>query len=100
MRELEDRVKFMMQTLGKIQGLTPARHVPVIANLVPHLTLEWDEAARKLSSTQVVKMLQDGDPPIHVQRPGDGKLLISVWMMRAGEHRIVTRRLQEIFQHA
>ena len=36
-----------------------------------------------------------GDPPIHVQRPGKGHLLISVWMMRGGEPKIVGRRLRE-----
>ena len=45
---------------------------------------------------QVVEKLQAGDPPIHVQKPGKGKLLISVWMMRGDEHQIVGRRLKEI----
>ena len=63
---------------------------------MPHVTVQWDEAARGLTSQQVVEKLQAGDPPIHVQRPGKGKLLISVWMMRGDEHQIVGRRLREI----
>ena len=50
-----------------------------------------------LSSQAVVEKLLGGDPPIHVQRPGTGQLLISVWMMRGDEHKIVGRRLRDIF---
>jgi hypothetical protein len=49
-----------------------------------------------MTSQQVVEKLQASNPPIHVQRPGAGKLLISVWMMRGDEHKIVGRRLREI----
>jgi len=49
--------------------------------------VEWDESARGQTSQQVVKKLLSGDPPIHVQHPGAGKLLISVWMMRGDEHK-------------
>ena len=71
------------------------RHVPVIANEVPHVMVTWDESARGLSAQQVSEKLLAGDPPIHVQRPGKGQLLISVWMMRGDEHKIVGRRLRE-----
>jgi L-seryl-tRNA(Ser) seleniumtransferase len=95
-RELETRVESIRTALKPVSGITTERHVPVIANEVPHVTVEWDEATRGLTSQQVVDKLQSGDPPIHVQRPGAGKLLISVWMMRGDEHRIVGRRLREI----
>ena len=69
----------------------------MIANEVPHVTLHWDESAKGLTAQQVTEKLQASDPPIHVQRPGKGQLLISVWMMRGDEHKIVGRRLKEIF---
>ncbi len=68
----------------------------IIANEVPHVTVQWDESARGLTSQQVTERLLAADPPIHVQRPGKGQLLISVWMMRGDEHKIVGRRLREI----
>jgi hypothetical protein len=40
----------------------------------------------------------DGDPPIHIQNRGAGALVVSVWMLRGNEHRIVARRLEEIFR--
>jgi L-seryl-tRNA(Ser) seleniumtransferase len=97
MRELEARVKSIRSALKGVAGVQSDRHVPVIANEVPHVTVAWDESARGLTSQQVVEKLMAGDPPIHVQRPGTGQLLISVWMMRGDEHEIVGRRLREIF---
>ncbi|MCE5310403.1 MAG: aminotransferase class V-fold PLP-dependent enzyme [Acidobacteriales bacterium] len=97
MRELERRVSEMIATLSKVKGITPRRHLPVIANVVPHLEITWDEGSSKPTSADVVKRLMDGDPPIHIQSRGAGALLVSVWMMRGNEHRIVARRLAEIF---
>jgi D-glucosaminate-6-phosphate ammonia-lyase len=96
-RELETRVASIRTALKGISGVQTDRHVPAIANEVPHVTIQWDESVRGLSSQQVTERLLAGDPPIHVQRPGKGQLLISVWMMRGDEHKIVGRRLREIF---
>jgi L-seryl-tRNA(Ser) seleniumtransferase len=95
-RELESRVESIRTALKTVAGVQTERHVPVIANEVPHVVVLWDEAARGLTSEQVVEKLKAGNPPIHVQRPARGKLLISVWTMRGDEHRIVGRRLREI----
>jgi hypothetical protein len=97
MRELENRVAYMIKALGRFKGLQAARHVPPIANHVPHLELTWDEKTTRPAAAEVVKRLQDGDPPIHIQNLGPGRLLVSVWMMRPGEHRVVASRLVEIF---
>ncbi|MFN0105783.1 MAG: selenocysteine synthase [Bryobacteraceae bacterium] len=96
-RELESRVTSIRAALKNAKGIRTERHIPVIANEVPHVTVHWDEAARGLTSQQVSEKLLASDPPIHVQRPGQGELLISVWMMRGDEHQIVGRRLREIF---
>src|SRR5712671_4845725 len=95
-RELDARVASIRTALKGIAGVETDRHVPVIANEVPHVTVQWDESAKGLSSQQVSEKLMAGDPPIHVQRPGQGQLLISVWMMRGDEHKLVGRRLREI----
>lgn len=94
---LESRVSSIRAALKGVRGITTDRHIPEIANEVPHVTVEWDEGARSLTSQQVHERLLAGDPPIHVQRPGKGKLLISVWMMRGDEHVTAGRRLREIF---
>ncbi len=96
-QELEGRVVSIRGALKGLDGIQSERHIPVIANEVPHVTVQWDESSKGLTSQAVVEKLLAGDPPIHVQRPGKGQLLISVWMMRGDEHKIVGRRLREIF---
>jgi D-glucosaminate-6-phosphate ammonia-lyase len=99
-RELESRVAFIRTAVKGLAGVRSERHIPVIANEVPHVLIDWDESARGLSSQQVVDKLLADDPPIHVQRPGKGQLLVSVWMMRGDEHKIVGNRLREILRSA
>ncbi len=96
-KELEARVTSIRGALKGAKGVRTERHIPVIANEVPHVTVHWDEEARGLTSQQVTEKLLASEQPIHVQRPGKGELLISVWMMRGNEPEIVGRRLKEIF---
>lgn len=94
---LEGRVSSIRASLKGAKGVKTERHIPVIANEVPHVTVHWDETERGMTSQQVTEKLLASDPPIHVQRPGKGELLISVWMMRGNEHETVGKRLKEIF---
>jgi L-seryl-tRNA(Ser) seleniumtransferase len=96
-KELDSRVQDMIQTLGKIPGLTADRYVPPIANHVPHLTLAWEPSAFKFDAGEVAHRLMEGEPSIAISPRGDRLLHVSVWMMRPGEHRIVTKRLHEVF---
>jgi len=90
----------MIETLSKIPGLTADRHLPPIANNVPHLRLTWTEEAFTFKAEEVVRRLMQGDPSIAISRRGERLLHVSVWMMRPGEHQIVTRRLQDVFKAA
>jgi D-glucosaminate-6-phosphate ammonia-lyase len=96
-RELESRVQYMIERLSKIRRLNADRHLPPIANHVPHLRLTWDEGTFQFDAGHVVRQLMEGNPPIAISRRGERLLHVSVWMMRPGEHQIVTRRLQEVF---
>ena len=41
--------------------------------------------------------MRDGEPSIAIRSEGPA-LVIGVWMMRAGEEKIVARRLREVFE--
>jgi L-seryl-tRNA(Ser) seleniumtransferase len=99
-RELDRRVSEMISALSRIEGVRASKHVPQIANEVPHLLIEWDENNRKPTSRQVHQQLQDGEPSIWVLHQGPGRIVVSVWVMRGEEHRVVARRLGEIFRSA
>ena len=70
--------------------------MPVIANEVPHVTVQVGRIRPRGSRAAGHRQAAGGRSPIHVQRPGKGQLLISVWMMRGDEHKIVGRRLREV----
>lgn len=96
-REMEKKVSYLVDALGK-SGVRGKQDIPEIANHVPHAVLEWDEQAKNLTSQQVVKQLLEGEPSIAVSGQRGGGLRISVWLMRGDEHKIVARRLQEVFR--
>jgi L-seryl-tRNA(Ser) seleniumtransferase len=100
MKELEARVTEIRDGLAGIDGLTTERHVPPIANHVPHVLVNWTESASALKTGEVTGKLMQGDPAIAVSGFGDRRLKISVWMMQPGEHKIVLARLREIFKRA
>ena len=95
-RSLETRVSEMIRTLTAGSGIKAEQYVPQIANEVPHVLVSWDEAKSGKSTEQVLKALRGGDPPIAVLGNGQGRLLVSVWMMQESEHRVVARRIREI----
>ena len=99
-RELDARVAYMSEELLKIKGLTAERHVPPIANHVPHLRLTWSDDAFRFDAAEVARKLMEGEPRIAISPRGERVLHVSVWMMRPGEHKIVTRRLKELFHNA
>jgi L-seryl-tRNA(Ser) seleniumtransferase len=90
----------MIGALAKIRGLTAERHMPPIANHVPHVQLTWNEEDIKLQAGEVVRRLIEGNPPIAISMLGERRLQVSVWMMRPGEHVVVSQRLHEIFTEA
>jgi L-seryl-tRNA(Ser) seleniumtransferase len=90
----------MIGAIAKIRGLTAERHMPPIANHVPHVRLTWNEDDIKLQAGEVVRRLIEGNPPIAISMLGERLLQISVWMMRPGEHLAVSKRLHEIFTGA
>ena len=52
--------------------------------------------AVRILDRSLSRLLREGRPSIGV-RPGD-ELLVGVWMMQAGEDKIVAKRLKEVFE--
>jgi L-seryl-tRNA(Ser) seleniumtransferase len=95
-RMLEKRVEEMIRVLSPVKGLKAEVMVPKIANQVPHLTVSWDASEKRMTAQEVVKKMREGDPPIAISGSGPGKVTVSVWMMRANEHRTTANRLRQI----
>lgn len=96
-KELEARVATIRAALKGVKRVTTERHIPVIANEVPHVMVQWNEKTLGMTTKEVHERLMGGEPSIHTLQQGPGKLLISVWMMRGDEAQSVGGRLGEIF---
>jgi L-seryl-tRNA(Ser) seleniumtransferase len=92
-RELEERAAHVLGVLAKVSGVQAEKHVPEIANRVPHVKIEWEG---RRTAREVVQQLLEGDPPIAVSQRGERGLMVSMWMLRGDEHKAVARRLKEV----
>jgi hypothetical protein len=87
----------MIDILATIPGMTARADVPEIANHSPHLVVEWSQWHSELKAADVVRRLRDGDPPIVVLSEGERELRVAVWTLRGDEHKLVARRIQQLF---
>ena len=96
-REWERRVDVIREGLAAVPGVTTERFVPQIANQVPHARIRWDQGIVRVTPTEIVRQLRDGDPSIEVVPVPDeeGSLEIASWMLRPGEAEIIAGRLGE-----
>ena len=96
-QRLEDRAARVLAVLQDVSGISCERHVPEIANHVPHVVVSWAEDDAGLTAAAAVERLLAGDPPVAVSRAGDGSLRISMWMLRPGEDLVVADRVKALF---
>ncbi|MFO0866770.1 MAG: hypothetical protein U0744_19380 [Gemmataceae bacterium] len=98
-REFERRIGVIETAVMGIATVRCERIVPIIANEVPHLIVEWDETRLGITREAATQRLKDGDPPIQIGRvtgTGDRGILISVLTLQEGEERVVGGRLRAI----
>ncbi|MGA2631821.1 MAG: selenocysteine synthase, partial [Terriglobia bacterium] len=100
-KDWEARLDSVEKVVATVPGVHMGRHVPEVANHVPHLYFQWDEKAFGLTQAECVKQLEEGDPSIIcLEGESSQSLSITPFMMKPGEERIVARRLKEIFTSA
>jgi L-seryl-tRNA(Ser) seleniumtransferase len=103
LREYSRRITLIEKAVKDIPTIECEVITPAIANHVPHLQIVWDEKRLKITREQVTRELANGDPSIVIARvhgSGDRGILISVFVLKDGEDRIVAERLKAIFQRA
>ncbi|HXI27656.1 MAG TPA: aminotransferase class V-fold PLP-dependent enzyme [Vicinamibacterales bacterium] len=96
-REFEARAETIRSSAAAVPGVKAEIFVPEVANHVPHVRISWNGAATNMTAAEAVNRLRAGEPSIGTRSEGDA-LVIGVWMMRAGEDKIVARRLREVLQ--
>jgi len=103
LREWERRIGVIEAAVNGIPSVQCERITPTTANCVPHLILTWDEQRVRITRERFTRDLMEGDAPIQIGRvPGTGErgICISVFMLQAGEERIVAERVAAILRRA
>jgi L-seryl-tRNA(Ser) seleniumtransferase len=96
-REFDARAEAIRASAAAVPGVKAEIFVPEVANHVPHVRVSWEPPAVAMSANDAVNRLRAGEPSIGT-RAEDNALVIGVWMMRAGEEKIVARRLREVLE--
>ncbi|UCE42877.1 MAG: selenocysteine synthase [Candidatus Aminicenantes bacterium] len=92
-------LKLIADEATSIPAIKAEIFMPEVAEHHPHLRLKWDESTIKLSPSDVVRQLREGNPSIEVCSFSltGGKFELSPWEMQPGEAEKIGRRLREIF---
>ena len=96
-RDFDARAEAIRASAAAVPGVKAEIFVPEVANHVPHVRIAWDSSAVAMSANDAVNRLRAGEPSIGT-RAEDNALVIGVWMMRAGEEKIVARRVREVLE--
>jgi uncharacterized pyridoxal phosphate-dependent enzyme len=96
----EDRVSIIENAAKKVKGVTTKVTVPPVANVTPTLNITWDKNIVKLTRDEFQDKLRKGDPSIEVMGGKDDSVVITVWMLKPGQEKIVASRILEVLSKA
>lgn len=97
-RRWEDSIELVRREVVAVTGVRAERFVPVLANAVPHLRIEWDETLVRITPADVMEALRRGEPSIELVplSAQARRLEVSSWTLQPGEDAIVGRRIREV----
>lgn len=96
-KEWEARIATMEAAVKSIKGVVTAIKVPPLGNVTPTLHISWDTAVVKHTTKSLQENLRNGNPSIEVIGGGDNHIIITSWVMKPGDEKLVAVRLKEEF---
>lgn len=106
--EYHKRAALVAERVQTVPSVEARIFVPPVANHVPHLLITFDRNRIKLTATEVMQRMREGNPRIELNPatgggpasaglPGGGNaIVVGVWMLQPGEDQMVARRLHEV----
>jgi L-seryl-tRNA(Ser) seleniumtransferase len=90
----EAKIEVIKSAATSVNGVTTEVTVPPIANHTPTLSITWDAAKVKITNKDLILKLRNGTPSIEVM-PNTTGVNITVFMLKDGEEKIVSKRIKE-----
>ncbi|HKO80675.1 MAG TPA: aminotransferase class V-fold PLP-dependent enzyme, partial [Chitinophagaceae bacterium] len=94
-KEWENRIATINNAVKNIGGITTEIKVPTLGNVTPTLHVRWDNSKIKITTKELQEKLRNGNPSIEIVGNEEGHISITSWVMKAGEEKIVAKRLKE-----
>lgn len=78
-----------------VEGVTTEVKVPPLGNVTPTLYIHWNAEKVKISGKELQQRLRNGTPSIEVGGAEDTSLILTAWMLKPGQEKVVAKRLRE-----
>lgn len=91
----EERISLIENSAKKVRGVSTEVIIPPIANHTPTLHLSWDNNLIKMTREEFQEKLRRGNPSIEVMGGKDNSIIITVFMLKPGQEKIVAARVAE-----
>jgi uncharacterized pyridoxal phosphate-dependent enzyme len=95
-KEWEAAIAHIEQAVKQVDGVTTTITVPTLGNVTPTLKVTWDPQKLKLDGKTLQEGLRNGDPSVEVADVRETSIVITAWMLKPGQERIVATRLHEV----
>jgi uncharacterized pyridoxal phosphate-dependent enzyme len=95
-KEWEAAIGHIDQAVKTVHGVTTAITVPALGNVTPTLHISWDPQTLKLTGKALQEGLRNGNPSIEVADVRDSSIVVTAWMLKPGQEKIVATRLHEM----
>jgi len=92
----EAAIAHIENAVKPVDGVTTSILVPTLGNVTPTLHMSWDINKVKLSGKDLQERLRKGDPSIEVADVRDSSIIVTAWMLKPGQEKIVAARLREV----
>ena len=96
----EDRISLIENAVKKVNSVTTQVSVPPVANHTPNLSITWDPAKIKITTTEMQEKLRKGNPSIEVSGGNGNSIGLSVFMLKPGQEKILANRISEELKKA
>lgn len=89
------QVDLIAMAAKTIDGIRTEVKTPSLGNVTPTLHIQWDPAKIKISGKELQQRLRNGNPSIEVGGAEEASLVITAWMLKPGQEKVVAKRLRE-----
>jgi uncharacterized pyridoxal phosphate-dependent enzyme len=94
-KEWEEATAKIENSVKAVNGVSTKVTVPPLGNITPTLEISWDNNKVKLTGKDLQQKLRDASPSIEIGNAQEKSIVVTVWMLKPGQEKIVAARIKE-----